>query len=150
VDKPIAKNALTILINISGDAEVLKELAEDDGFLETILARVTVCGFPLGKRPYIDTYSSLSYPGSTPYNAANIPPPPEPQRANRKCPLHAPSQPRQIPLPRTPHPPFPQSTGPRPLPLKTSHIPIDRMLQPRRRWRLEQRHRLRLPSLSIR
>ena len=40
---PIAKNALTILINISEDAEVLKSLAEDDAFLETLLRRVTVC-----------------------------------------------------------------------------------------------------------
>ncbi|EEH39058.2 DNA-binding protein HGH1 [Paracoccidioides lutzii Pb01] len=38
---PIAKNALTILINLSGDEEVLKELAEDDAFLETLLGKVT-------------------------------------------------------------------------------------------------------------
>lgn len=38
---PIAKNALTILINISSDAEVLKCLAEDDAFLESVLLRVT-------------------------------------------------------------------------------------------------------------
>ncbi|KAL9098939.1 MAG: hypothetical protein Q9163_005494, partial [Psora crenata] len=35
------KNALTILVNISGDPDVLKELAEDDVFLETVLSRVT-------------------------------------------------------------------------------------------------------------
>jgi hypothetical protein len=40
---PIAKNALTILINISHDGEVLKSLAKDDEFLETLLARITVC-----------------------------------------------------------------------------------------------------------
>ncbi|CAD6565203.1 MAG: hypothetical protein ASARMPRED_006509 [Alectoria sarmentosa] len=39
--KPIAKNALTILINISKDEEVLKLLAEDDAFLETLLGRMT-------------------------------------------------------------------------------------------------------------
>lgn len=39
----IAKNALTILINISEDAEVLKSLAEDDVFVEDLLSRVTVC-----------------------------------------------------------------------------------------------------------
>ncbi|EDN11187.1 conserved hypothetical protein [Histoplasma mississippiense (nom. inval.)] len=39
---PISKNALTILINLSGDEEVLKELAEDDAFLETLLSKVTV------------------------------------------------------------------------------------------------------------
>ncbi|EAT84685.2 hypothetical protein SNOG_08409 [Parastagonospora nodorum SN15] len=38
---PIAKNALTILINISSDAEVLKSLAEDDKLLETLLSRIT-------------------------------------------------------------------------------------------------------------
>lgn len=40
---PIAKNALTILINISHDGEVLKSLANDDAFLETLLSRITVC-----------------------------------------------------------------------------------------------------------
>lgn len=43
IPQPIAKNALTILINISSDLEVLKLLAEDDAFLETILGRITVC-----------------------------------------------------------------------------------------------------------
>ncbi|KAL9065361.1 MAG: hypothetical protein Q9157_007492 [Trypethelium eluteriae] len=38
---PIAKNALTILVNISGDLEVLKTLAEDDAFLESLLLRIT-------------------------------------------------------------------------------------------------------------
>ncbi|KAL2005030.1 hypothetical protein VTN00DRAFT_2880 [Thermoascus crustaceus] len=38
---PIAKNALTILINLSADEEVLANLAEDDAFLETLLAKVT-------------------------------------------------------------------------------------------------------------
>ena len=39
---PIAKNALTILINISEDKEILKSLAEDDLFLESLLYRITV------------------------------------------------------------------------------------------------------------
>ncbi|MCJ1470603.1 hypothetical protein MMC07_009249, partial [Pseudocyphellaria aurata] len=39
--QPIAKNVLTILINISTNSEVLKCLAEDDAFLESILLRVT-------------------------------------------------------------------------------------------------------------
>ena len=43
---PIAKNALTILINFSADAEVQKALAKDDEFLETLLSRITVCQFP--------------------------------------------------------------------------------------------------------
>lgn len=40
---PIAKNAITMLVNISEDAEVVKSLAEDDTFLESLLRRVTVC-----------------------------------------------------------------------------------------------------------
>jgi hypothetical protein len=39
---PIAKNAYTILINISSDPEVQKALAKDDAFLETLLSRITV------------------------------------------------------------------------------------------------------------
>ncbi|KAF2457867.1 DNA-binding protein-like protein HGH1 [Lineolata rhizophorae] len=38
---PIAKNALTILINISEDKEVLENLARDDAFVETLLSRIT-------------------------------------------------------------------------------------------------------------
>lgn len=38
---PIAKNVLTILINISNDSEILKALAEDDQFLEVLLNRIT-------------------------------------------------------------------------------------------------------------
>jgi hypothetical protein len=42
---PIAKNALTMLINISADDEVLKDIAKDDAFLEMLLSRITVCQF---------------------------------------------------------------------------------------------------------
>ncbi|KAL1952835.1 hypothetical protein VTO42DRAFT_4107 [Malbranchea cinnamomea] len=38
---PIAKNVLTMLVNLSADKEVLKYLAEDDAFLETLLSKVT-------------------------------------------------------------------------------------------------------------
>ncbi|KAF2852422.1 DNA-binding protein-like protein HGH1 [Plenodomus tracheiphilus IPT5] len=38
---PIAKNAFTMLINISSDKEVLKALAQDDAFLEVLLSRIT-------------------------------------------------------------------------------------------------------------
>lgn len=38
---PIAKNALTMLINLAGDDEVLKLLAEDDEFLETLFVKLT-------------------------------------------------------------------------------------------------------------
>ncbi|KAL8814197.1 MAG: hypothetical protein Q9223_006557, partial [Gallowayella weberi] len=38
---PIAKSALTILINNSTDLEILKSLAEDNIFLESILSRIT-------------------------------------------------------------------------------------------------------------
>jgi hypothetical protein len=44
---PIAKNAFTILINISSNAEILKVLAKDDAFLEALLSRITVCQFPI-------------------------------------------------------------------------------------------------------
>ena len=40
---PIAKNALLILINLSEDEEVVKNLVDDDAFLESLLRRVTVC-----------------------------------------------------------------------------------------------------------
>lgn len=40
---PIAKNALTMLVNLSEDEEVVKSLIEDDAFLESLLRRVTVC-----------------------------------------------------------------------------------------------------------
>ncbi|TID25126.1 dna-binding protein hgh1 [Venturia nashicola] len=39
--EPISKNSLTILINLSNDREVLKDLATDDAFLETLLLRIT-------------------------------------------------------------------------------------------------------------
>ena len=48
--KPVAKNALTILINISKHPDVLGLLAEDDAFLETLLARVTVSQLPYPPR----------------------------------------------------------------------------------------------------
>ncbi|KIW32219.1 uncharacterized protein PV07_03779 [Cladophialophora immunda] len=38
---PIAKNALTILINISHDTEILENLAVDDDFVETLLKKIT-------------------------------------------------------------------------------------------------------------
>ncbi|MCJ1431120.1 hypothetical protein MMC27_000471 [Xylographa pallens] len=38
---PIAKNALTILINISGDRDVLGLLANDEAFLKSLLLRIT-------------------------------------------------------------------------------------------------------------
>jgi hypothetical protein len=40
---PIAKNALTILINISEDAAVVDALVSDEAFMEALLKRVTVC-----------------------------------------------------------------------------------------------------------
>ena len=81
---PIAKNAFTILINISSDTEVLKDLAKDDAFLETLLSRITVCQFPIAvlrKIPASDVCgrtqksqmrmksqcSSPTWPRTTPY-----------------------------------------------------------------------------------
>ena len=49
--QPIAKNALTILINISGDQDVLESLAKDDAFLDTLLLRITVCQWHLALPP---------------------------------------------------------------------------------------------------
>ena len=40
--QPIAKNALTILVNISNDHDVLRSLATDDVLLETLLLRMMV------------------------------------------------------------------------------------------------------------
>lgn len=40
--QPIAKNALTILINLSSDEEILNNLAGDDQFIETLLLKLTV------------------------------------------------------------------------------------------------------------
>lgn len=40
--QPIAKNAFTILINISHDSEVLEYLAKDDKFVEELLRKITV------------------------------------------------------------------------------------------------------------
>ena len=53
IAQPIANSALTILINISTDLEILKSLAEDDSFLESIFHRITV-SFPpyVGLQPY--------------------------------------------------------------------------------------------------
>lgn len=52
--QPIAKNVLTILINLSNDEEVLQSLAEDDAFLESLLLRVTNA-----KEPTADLISML-------------------------------------------------------------------------------------------
>lgn len=41
--KPISKSALTILINLADDKEILHKLATDDAFVETLLLRITVC-----------------------------------------------------------------------------------------------------------
>ncbi|PLB44669.1 DNA-binding protein HGH1 [Aspergillus steynii IBT 23096] len=38
---PIAKNALTILINLSADEEILANLANDDAFVDTLLVKLT-------------------------------------------------------------------------------------------------------------
>lgn len=43
---PIAKNALIILVNLTDDEEIVKNLIDDDACLESILRRVTVGLFP--------------------------------------------------------------------------------------------------------
>ncbi|KAE8362476.1 hypothetical protein BDV27DRAFT_131397 [Aspergillus caelatus] len=51
---PIAKNALTMLINLSADQDVLANLADDGDFLETLLTKVTNV-----KEPNADDVSML-------------------------------------------------------------------------------------------
>jgi len=41
--QPIAKNALTILINLSEDRSIIEYLIKDQAFFETLLFRITVC-----------------------------------------------------------------------------------------------------------
>lgn len=43
--QPVAKNALTMLINLTDDEENRENLAKDDAFLESLLLRITVCQF---------------------------------------------------------------------------------------------------------
>jgi hypothetical protein len=38
----IAEHVITLLINLSGDLDVLQSLAEDDRFLDLVLERLTV------------------------------------------------------------------------------------------------------------
>ncbi|PYH99565.1 DUF383-domain-containing protein [Aspergillus ellipticus CBS 707.79] len=52
--KPIAKNAITMLVNLSADEEVLDSLAGDDAFLETLLFKLTNV-----KEPHADDISML-------------------------------------------------------------------------------------------
>jgi hypothetical protein len=42
---PIAKNALTILVNLASDQEILKFLAKDDHFIEVLLKKLMVSLF---------------------------------------------------------------------------------------------------------
>lgn len=53
---PIAKNALTILVNLTDDEEIVKKLIEDEACLESILRRVTVRRNPKAKRKLNTTY----------------------------------------------------------------------------------------------
>ena len=39
----IAEHVLEILVNLSGDPEILENLATDDKFLDVILLHITVC-----------------------------------------------------------------------------------------------------------
>lgn len=42
LSQPIAKNALTILINLSADEEIMANLVDDDSFVDSLLAKLTV------------------------------------------------------------------------------------------------------------
>lgn len=68
---PIAKNAITILVNLSHDDEVVKILAEDDAFLETVLKKILDANEPctselcmllanLSKHPSLDRLVKLA------------------------------------------------------------------------------------------
>ncbi|PTU22360.1 hypothetical protein P175DRAFT_0498893 [Aspergillus ochraceoroseus IBT 24754] len=52
--QPIASNALTILVNLSADKEILDNLASDDAFLENLLFKVTS-----NKEQNADSFSML-------------------------------------------------------------------------------------------
>jgi hypothetical protein len=55
----IAKDALTILINLSTDREILQNLASDKEFMQTLLGRVTVCLFPPTSPPLLFSHLNL-------------------------------------------------------------------------------------------
>jgi len=55
--KEIVPNALTMLVNLSGDDEVVKSLIDDNDFMESLLRRVTVRQNSLPKG---DSKSSIS------------------------------------------------------------------------------------------
>lgn len=42
LSQTIAKDALTMLINLSADGQILRFLADDDDFVELLIAKVTV------------------------------------------------------------------------------------------------------------
>ncbi|KAL9058359.1 MAG: hypothetical protein Q9162_001814 [Coniocarpon cinnabarinum] len=80
---PISRHALTILINLSSDHEILKSLAEDDTFLETVLLRITNANEPtandlatllanLGKSPSLTRLITLK-PKSAPKELSKSP-----------------------------------------------------------------------------
>lgn len=43
IRQPIAKNALTILINLSEDKEIVEYLIKDEVLVESLLSLITVC-----------------------------------------------------------------------------------------------------------
>lgn len=68
---PIAKHALTILVNISDDAEVLEKLTTDDPFLDSLFKRVTVRQFTFSGnsmwKPGLIMYRTRMNPTPTKY-----------------------------------------------------------------------------------
>jgi hypothetical protein len=119
--QPIAKNALTILVNLSShDEEIRANLAQDDDLLIDLVRKVTVL--------FLDPTQTTSLTL------------PEPQRPQPTTPRRTPRQPLRPPLAI----PSPHPHPPRHLHLQIRHRPKP---APRPLRLHAQRHQLRLPQL---
>lgn len=126
----IAKNAITILINLSTDPEILEYLASDVEFIKTLLTRTTVRLPSLLQSPHL-TQS-------------------EPHRTQCRRPLYPSRQSLQItPSSLTPPSPHAASTRKTLLPPPRDK-PTPRHFRPRRLWYLQHQCILRLPLLPLR
>lgn len=80
--QPIAKNALTMLINLSEDKQILQNLATDDTFLESLMLRITVCQWP--KSSFRVVARLVTRSGNPCGSQAVLMGRPEPERAQRE------------------------------------------------------------------
>ncbi|PSK55881.1 Protein HGH1 [Elsinoe australis] len=81
---PIAKNAITMLINLSEDAEVLKNLTTDEKFTESLFARITSQKEPTANllsmllpnltksEPFSSLLLTLTRPAATPLSTSSL------------------------------------------------------------------------------